>query len=351
MATTNNIKRVVKNVANTAWAGICWCGKGLITLVMGILMVLALLALFIFFLNPVMFLFWSIIRPKAAASMLYEMDFPFFEDIMQALNGWMVALYPFCMKKHFMKVRGIDKYSAKAQCRYYYQANDSVNTIKQMSDEGRRRLWSKGTDADLINIVKAGFVLTDAQFYLLVRRGLNEAINFYICRWTPSSAMISTLISLGRTDHLVNVCARYGLSADLIKMVFDQPSKEMVEAVRKALVVYSHRQIVVNTAEQDIAACAREWNVFCNEVKGGHICVEAQKMMNLRQYDVFHKAGHTLDRAAVEKFLATGNVEMCSRIFRYEKDYGRVSEIADSLVTANPKLSAALLKVMSERAA
>lgn len=311
----------------------------------------ALLAIFVLFLNPVMFLFWSIIRPKAAAGMLYDMDLPVFEDLMQALNGWLVALYPFCMKKHFMKVRGIGNYSAKAQCRYYRQVDGSAATIKQMSDGGRCRLWNKGTDADKAAIVKAGFVLTDTQFNTLVSRGCCEEINVYISRWTPSSAMIRSLIAGGRIENLVNVCKKYGLSADLVNMVFVQPDKKMVEAVQEALVVYSHRQVVLNTADQRVEANVREWNVFCDKVKDGRIRVEAQKLMNLCQYEAFHKAGHVLEKAAVEEFLATGNVEMCSRIFKYEDNYGRVSDVADALVAANPKLVAALLKEMGEREA
>lgn len=317
----------------------------------GIIVAVVLLVIFILFLNPVMFLIWSIVRPKAAAGLLYEMDLPVFEDIMQALNGWMIALYPFRMKKYFMEVRGIDNYSAKLQCRYYHQVNSSAATLKQMSDEGRRRLWNKGMNADKAAIIAAGIRLTDEQFRTLAFNGHTKEISLYVSRWTPSSEMVKSLIENHRLGCLVEVCKRYGLSAELVNMLFDQPDKEMVEDAQEALVVYSHRQIVLRTADQQSETNMREWNVFCNKVKGGHIRVEAQKLMNSCQYDALHKAGHVLEKAAVEEFLATGDVAMCSRIFKYEENYGRVSDIADALVAANPKLTAALLKVMSEREA
>ena len=338
---TNNKERV-KNVANNVWAALCWCGNALLKLGQIILIGVVLLLLFIFVLNPVMFCFWSIIFPRNAAECLYDLDLPVFGDIMQALDGWMVRFYPLRMKKHFMEVRGIKHYPSKDQCNYYYHVNLSTETIKQMSDEGRYMLF-EGTKGDKMEIVKAGFSLSDKQFKVLADTHYGAAINIYISRRTPSSEMVKVLIANGMIDSVVCVCRKYGLSADLVKCVFASKNADMIEAVQEALIVYSQCQIVLTTGDCD-------WKVFCSK-KDERIRVEAQKLMSLKQYEVFHNAGHVLENSAVEAFLAKGDVAMCGRIFRHEKNYGMVSDLAKALVAGNTNLTTAQLRVMAEKSA
>lgn len=101
-----------------------------------IIVAIVLVMLLVFVFNPVMFLFWSVVSPGRAAQMLYgEGDLGLFSEFVRDLNGWMVALYPFRMKKHFMAVRGIENYSAKAQCRYYRKTGRRVSVLKQMTND------------------------------------------------------------------------------------------------------------------------------------------------------------------------------------------------------------------------
>lgn len=351
MATTNNNKSVVKNVANNAWAGLCWCGNALVSLGKWIIVAIALVAMFLLFYNPVTFLFWSIISPKKAAKMLYDADLEWYSEFCIALNDWMVALYPFCMKKHFMAVRGIDNYSDKAQCRYYRKTGRRVSVLKQMTNDAVQKLWKSETNFnEKVKIASSGIQLSDEQFAYLVDNGQLTQALAYIRQWTPNANKLRHLIKSDAHEVLVPAIKTYGLPAELISLVFSEGKSELVADVQEALVVYSHRQTVLNTQRSDESG-RKEWLTFCNSVEKGKIRSNAQKAMHGWQYDEFHKVGHTLDKEAVEFFFAKGDVSMCTRIFKYEKDNGRVSEKADALVAANPKLTAALLQVMSEQKA
>lgn len=352
MATTNNNKSVVKNVANNAWAGLCWCGNALVSLGQWIIVAIVLVMLLVFVFNPVMFLFWSVVSPGRAAQMLYgEGDLGLFSEFVRDLNGWMVALYPFRMKKHFMAVRGIENYSAKAQCRYYRKTGRRVSVLKQMTNDAVQKLWKSETNFnEKVKIASSGMQLSDEQFAYLVDNGQITQALAYIRQWTPNANKLRHLIKSDAHEVLVPAIKTYGLPAELISLVFSEGKSELIADVQEALVAYSHRQTVLNTQRSDESA-RKEWLTFCTSVEKGKIRSNAQKAMHGWQYDEFHKVGHTLDKEAVEFFFAKGDVSMCIRIFKYEKDNGRVSEKADALVAANPKLTAALLQVMSEQKA
>lgn len=348
MATKN--KNVVKNVANNAWAGLCWCGNALVSLGQWILVAIVLVMLLVFVFNPVMFLFWSIVSPGRAARMLYgEDDFGLYSEFVQGLNGWMVALYPFRMKKHFMEVRGINNYSTKAQCRYYRKTGRRVNVLKKMTNDAVQELWKSETNSnEKVKIASSGMQLTDEQFAYLVDNGEFSQALAYIRQWTPNANKLRHLINYGAHGVLISAIKIYGLPAELISLVFAEGKSELIAAVQEALVVYSHRQTVLNTQRSDESA-RKEWLTFCNSVEKGKIRSNAQKAMHGWQYDEFHKVGHTLDKEAVEFFFAKGDVSMCTRIFSYEQNNGRVSDKAEALIAANPKLTSALLQVMSEQ--
>lgn len=352
MATTNNNKSVVKNVADNAWAGLCWCGNALVSLGQWIIVAIVLALLLVIVFNPVMFLFWSIVSPRRAARMLYaEDDFGLYSEFVRDLNGWMVALYPFRMKKHFMAVRGINNYSAKAQCRYYRKTGRRISVLGQMTNEAVQQLWEgEFSFEEKVKIASSGMKLSDEQFAFLVDRHQTEEALAYIRKWTPNANKLRYLIEYDETEVLIPAIRIYGLPAELISLVFAEGKSELIADVQEALVVYSHRQTVLNTQRSDENG-RKEWLTFCNSVEKDKIRSNAQKAMNGWQYDEFHKAGHALDASAVEFFFAKGDVAMCIRIFKYEKDNGRVSEKADALVAANPKLTAALLQVLSEQKA
>nr|QIM10262.1 hypothetical protein PlAlph_0160 [uncultured Alphaproteobacteria bacterium] len=290
--------------------------------------------------------------PKKAANLLYAEDLGFFSELMEVLNGWMVAMYPFCLKKHFMRVRGLKKYSTKLQCRYYFKVDSSVEVIRLMSDNAVNRLWKTGTSCDKEQIVAAGKMLSVKQFGDLVTNGMSKEMLAYVQRWTPDSNMIHLLITSLQTEVLAFVVKNYGLSAELVEEVFNTKQETLIAAVQDALVVFAHRQVVLNTQRSgDREQALLMWESFCNGLKECRLRSEAQKQMNVWQYEAFHKAGHTLDVDVVEAMFAKGDVVLCTLIFKYEKDNGCVSDKADALVAANPRLSIALLKVRSEQKA
>lgn len=350
MATTNNNMRVVAKkmrvVADNMGDGLCWCRNALVSLGKWIIGVILLVMLLVFVFNPVMFLFWSVLVPKGTAKLLYGEDLGLYSKLVQNLNGWMIALYPFFMKKYFMEIRGICNYSAKAQCQYYRKTGRRVSVIKEMSNDAVQMLWESGFD-EREKIVACGLQLSDDQFAFLVNNGPKNTAIAYISQYTPNENKLRHLIKNEAYDVLIPAIKIYGLPEKLISLLFAEGKSETIAAVQEALVAYSHRQIVLHTQRCDMSG-GKEWKTFCNDVERGKIRSNAQKAMDRWQYTVFHEAGHALDKEAVEFFFERGDVSMCRLIFAYEQNNGRVSEKAKALIAANPKLTTTLLQVVSE---
>lgn len=332
---TNNNESVKKNVANKVWSGFCMCGKCILCIILMIL-------LLVFFFNPVMFLFWSIIEPQGMAQLLYNEDQDcWYLESMRALNGWMIALYPFNMKKHFMEKRGIAYYSAKAQCRYYFSTGRDKSVLRQMTKDAVQELW-KGNQITKSDIAFSGVQLSDEQFADLIDAGCTKEAHFYIHKWTPNVSKLRYLIEhididpkdifvadkigIGNpVEHrklslLLYAVKTYGLSDELISLVFEKGNSKIIDEVREALVVYSQRQFVLST-QRNGEDGHKDWITFCNTMKDVGIRFSAQELMTEWQYDVFHKAGYALDVRVINSFLAEGDLSMRRRIFEYEATF------------------------------
>lgn len=344
MATNSINKSVVTRVFNNVWAGLCRCGRFLKNAGQFVVGAVALLAMLVVVYNPIAFLVWSLASPKRAAEMLYDIDLPVFEDIVRFLNGWMVALYPFRLKKHFMAVRGINNYSAKLQCRYYWQVNRSSETVKKMSKNAVDLLWKAEDSESKKDIVNAKIQLSNEQFEVLLTNNLYCLVCQYFCKWTPSIAMINALLNIGTDmalDMVFEVAEVYGLSSSIIERVFSEFDEKEVSKMQEALNVYSQRQVVIST--QNNEHTLQMWQTFCKNES--NICFEAQKLMNLWQYKEYVQSGHTLDEKTVEFFMSKGDLPMCTLIFNSEQ--APLSDKSKAFVAANPKLTTALLSCKS----
>ena len=99
---------------------------------------------------------------------------------------------------------------------------------------------------------------------------------------------------------------------------------------QEALTYFAQRQMVRNSAGCN---SQREWGLFLSQTDG--LCLAAQKMMNIWQYDIYHNAGFNLS--------PRGEAMMWERIFKYEPKEA-LNEEAQALVAANPQLLSRALK-------
>ncbi|MBQ8677608.1 MAG: hypothetical protein IJ529_03990 [Alphaproteobacteria bacterium] len=331
----------VKGFFGKVWKFILSGISGLYKLLSGVFMGLVLLALFIVFYNPVMFLFWSIVSPKKAADILYgKPELPVFTELMQLLDGWMVWFYPFWMKKHFMKARGIENYSPKLQAKYFYRIDNSIDCIKNMSAEAVHYLFAKSAKDVKMMIAKSGVKLTEDEISLLIYNHCYETLDEYLKKFTPSAKTLRLLASVANMNDcaktlLVNCIKKYGLSAEMVTHMFGTLHKDIVV---EALKVFAQKRFISrNKNEQDFLT-------FLDTEES--ITPEAQVCINTTQYIAFHNRKNTLDDNVVVYFLSQGNVEFCKLIFSFEKDHGLVNDKAKAIVNANPELKSAYLGVI-----
>lgn len=304
----------------------------------GSVIAISLMAMVVLFYNPVMFLLWSIVMPKKAANMLYKLDIPVFIPAMQVLNGWVIWLFPFRMKQHFMWAHGLSNYGVRLQVRYY-NAHKSAKTVNAMSAEAIDYLWknSQKPIVDWINIAETDKQLKDSQMADLIQNNYLKHTQDLVRKWTPSAETLSRLLEACENgseewQEVFLFCVEtYGLPQSLIDAALDS---EMAEDVQTALEHFAQRTFVRN----HMAALQNDssFEDFCRKTKT--ICDEAQMAMNSWQYEAFHNAGHKLSTAAIESFLQKGNLDICTRIFRYEENHGLVSAKAKALINANPQL-------------
>lgn len=362
MATISKNNESVKSVvANKTWAVLVWLGNVCENTAKGLVMIIALLAITFIFFNPLIFIPYCLLAPKKAADSLYDWDLPVYMDFMQAVYGPFVALLPFRWKRHFMAVRGVEFYSDKLQCRYFKSMvlagkEERVDLVKNhMSAKAINLLWAENIVDWSIReeIIMAGVTLNDEQFKLLTVNGETALIKEYLEKKTPSEAMLQMLLSAQFGDLFLFCVERYGLSARLISKVFameketgSDKESERSKAFRRniagltqeALTYFAQRQMVRNSAGCN---SQREWGLFLSQTDG--LCLAAQKMMNIWQYDIYHNAGFNLSPEAIVYFFSRGEAMMWERIFKYEPKEA-LNEEAQALVAANPQLLSRALK-------
>lgn len=357
MANSDNKKESVNKVANKAWSVLKWAGRVLKETGKGIVIIIALLAITFIFFNPLFFVPYTLLAPRKAAESLYDWDLPVYMDLMQCLYAPFVAVLPMYWKKHFMDVRGISDYSAKLQVKYFFTVNgeeEQIETIKAMSFEAKQLLWNSDHEkahgnAVRVLMVDAGVKLDGKQFEFLASHSLTSVLEVYINKYTPSEEMMEILLRYRLGDLFLDCVERHGLSTRLIAKVFAMKNeicsceenecekafrRNMAGLMQEALSKFSQRQMVRNTAAKNDGG--DEWK--CYLVKGNVLYPEAQKMMNVWQYDAYHhNGGYHLSAEAIVYFLSKADQGMCSRIFKYEPREA-MNDQAQALIAANPQL-------------
>lgn len=336
MATTTNNNKRVRNFFKACGRGLERCWDGIVWLGKGIVIALALIIMFLFIYNPVVFLLWAIFAPRAAANLMWNMDIPVFSEVMQSFSGWIEKFLPFGMRKHFMKVRGIDNYSAKLQVKYYEASKQKLEVIKKMSDDAVKRLWKVGNANDWLNIANAGAKFTDAQFEQMISQKCPNIIFSYVSNNTPNQYMLHMLMNETNDAWLeiLGYCVRrYGLPAPLVKRIYEHCNEKAKKVCEDNLVIFADCKFVLGTQSGE---ALKEWGWACEKKR--EICVQAQKCMSLSQYIRYFENDLKLDIRAIRYFLSKGDLSMASYLFKKEYEAISNDDEAMAYVAANPQL-------------
>ena len=303
----------------------------------GIIIAIALIAMFLFIYNPVAFLLWAIFAPRTAAKMMWDMDIDVFSEAMQALSGWIEVFLPFRCRKYFMKERGISNYSAKLQVKYYNASKrPKVEVIKEMTDDAVQLLWETGISDDWINIAQAGYKFSDKQFDQMMRQKCSIVISTYVSNNTPNQHMLHMLMNEvddAWLDILGYCVRRYGLPAPLVKRMYEHCNEKAKKVCEDNLEIFADCKFVLGTQHGE---ALKEWGWACE--KKPELCVEAQKCMDLSQYIRYFQNGLKLDIRAIRYFLSKGDLAMASYLFKQEYEAIIDDDEAMAYVAANPQL-------------
>ena len=343
MATENktNNKKSVKRFFRACGRGLVATWNGLVWLGKGIIIAIALIAMFVFIYNPVSFLLWAIFAPRAAASLMWDMDIDVFSEVMQALSGWIEYFLPFRGRKYFMAMRGIKKYSPKLQVKYYNASKQKSEVVKKMTDNALQLLWMTGNADDWSNIANAGIALSDKQFDQMMNQKCSNIIYAYVSKNTPNQHMLHMLMNEvddAWLDILGYCVRRYGLPAPLVKRMYEHCNEKAKKVCEDNLEIFSDLQFVLGT--QKSTDSMREWRWACE--KKLDICVEAQRCMTVAQYIAYFENGLKLDIRAIRYFLSKGDLQMASYLFKQEYEAITNDDEAMAYVAANPQLMRSL---------
>lgn len=331
-----------------------------------VLAILLLLILGVLLFNPITFVLWALCSPQKAAVAVYDCEVPVLQNILRMYCRPMIACLPFYSKKRFMEYRGISEYSVKLQLRYFWNSNDNKpETLKAMCSEAIKVLWEDSNNELKTMIVKSGFKISNEMFKKLLNESLLDAARYYISKFTPSTVMVEIMLGNSvrygaeRRNLFLFSVSKHGLPTNIMTGIFgnflsyvEQIQRDLgcyrmnetreeadfkknhpyVQEIEYALKVYSQNQMRT--------ASYHEYQnvIWENLVASEEVTSEVQSLMSVWQYEMFRKAGQSLDAKAIVKILKNGDRTMAERIFEYELQAVESNQQAVAIVRTNSEL-------------
>lgn len=311
---------------------------------------LYVLALFLIF-NPLTLLILNIFKPSWAAEFAHWKVF--YDEKCQKFFERQAKKWPWHWAKWWYSCDELKELSVERQVDYYYNVNQSTNTLAAMSTEAAFRVIDDGLGNNFedfkknINEIK----LSPELFHAFIQKSFKEddmsTLSNYLKRGTLPKDLVecladeagnstsgiysNTWLALVFYDYV----ERCGLSNDLLKKLLECPnSAHFKKEVERRQMIYEQR---VFTKSQRGTKQTDEWLAFCETTN--KICPQAQMEMGLDQYHVFHKTGHTLDAEAILHILSHNSDRMMAQlIFEYEPNYGMANDDIKEFVNNNPTL-------------
>ena len=201
-----------------------------------------------------------------------------------------------------------------------YKIYSDNRLINMMSDEACH--IATDLTGDYVDFVKSGMKLEPDEWYELIEAS-KEDFDKCLLMQTPPESIVKMLLTNPDFSLEAEVCIkRYGLSAKLIQSL----DEKQLEGIKEPLKEFSQRTFLQRTHSLE------ELEKFF--VQEGKICVDAQKVMNVEQYKVFHKS-QKLSPEVIEHFLAKEDMRMAKLIFSFEEE---LSDKAKAIIEASAAL-------------
>lgn len=306
---------------------------------------------FIFVYNPVAFLLWSIFAPKKAARAATSGQFRRMEAMVKPMH----YIYPFFMKKYFIKEYGLWNYSEDLQRRTFFafrknsDVEEMTNLFQSMSKECYNAALFGATSVDQEAAILADITLTADDLGLLD--------SCYVEKYAEKHTLPAEyLIWVFKTYHvsadetnsskaaawnfhakmLLSHVERHGATKEFIDFLNRQNDEAFMEAFKKALKAFSERQVVYQMRNPK---CNYE---FLRYVQDNPVLEpQTQKLLEPWQLEIFLKFDQPADEA-VCYLLNKGDLQIANMLFN---NIGvQFSETAKMLIKSNSNLLMAYIR-------
>lgn len=331
---------------------------------------------FVLIYNPVAFLLWSIFAPKKAARAATSGLFHWMEKMVKPMH----YLYPFYMKKHFIKEYGLWNYSLELQRRTFFSfrknsdVQEMTSLFQTMSKECYNAALSGATSVDQEAALLADITLSAEDLKLLsacnVRKyaekhtlpteyliwifktyhvsaneekhyvSVNEQKHSKTDSWNYPSR-IQNHSTLDSWNYLSKILLfhveRHGATKEFIDFLNRQNDEAFKADFKKALKAFSERQVVYqmrNPKESDLE--------FSRYVQANPVLEpQTQKLLCPWQLEIFLKFYQPADEA-VCSLLRKGDLSIANILFNNKGV--QFSETAKMLIKSDSNLLMAYIR-------
>ena len=214
-----------------------------------------------------------------------------------------------------------------------------------LSDEAKKIIWEQGYDSHRAKLLSQMGTLTEEQFNVLLEKTEWNTIKTYSIPKTISCQCLLMLVRKAKScnearNTLSFIARKSSLPSKVVEVIFGGSDEATKEEISLALREFSHKK-AVERFPLNINASAL-WRDFLKELKskGENLHPEAQKALNLEQYQEFKKQGFSMDVSAVEYHLSKSQHSLLvEEVIKNELlAEGTTSEKIEKLIAANPLL-------------
>lgn len=366
------IKNKVVSVVNAIGNFFAVIALGILYIVVNALILVVDLIVF----NPVVFWIWSLICPKSAAKSLHEQtteEFPglYVGRLFWGINKCFRFMLPWRSKRQFLLVTEFKDATDEQQFRFFVTEEDQIGLLKKrvLSRSVLSKIWfdTVGFIPVLLPFMgrlslkefkfMAQACFDNGQAYLSAEDQLY--VKKYMQTQTLSDAMLEHLFSLGDYQKIcfnaagiiVEHILANGLTPRLVEKYIDYRDRNNSPFVQTALRIYNEKEMT-KSLQKDISL----WREYCKSVlKDKNLDVEAQKLMNCRQYLVYTECGKYLLPGAIAHFLSQDKCDATELVIKNLAEGkafqdGKMPDEIYALLYANPRHMELYLKFKNDAA-
>jgi hypothetical protein len=346
-----NFKRFVKRVGNFGWSAIKMVGFIIWALILMSASIARGLVSWVLIWNPISFVIWGCIAPKAMAEALYRwgswddtftsVTWNLWPALRECICAWHVFELPMSAKKHFI-AEDPKRFSVAAKVKAYEEfMKDNVKKAHELMNHEacqdlRDYLYSNGSYRDKLDVLQFGKLQSitweDVKSLLLAGKQVD---NYF--KNTPSQEGVDMLVDLVETNDtalclLKRVIYRDGMSPETLKKVMQIKNVEIRQSLVKLGEIRGQIQLVKSLIDKP-----EEWKLFMQ--KTDELFKEAEVYMTLGMLKVFYQTKHHLHEENLlemikENPFREGDDEYRELIFKNEQ----MTQTELNYIKSNPKV-------------